>query len=191
APSASARATGGPTPSSPGAAGPSPGASPPAGFRRVREPAGYSVDVPDSWQRDTERDSVFFRADDDDSLIQIYELTEPGMTPFAAMEETDAYVSAQADEYRQIRLERVRTDGAAGGDSAESGDTAELEYTHLTQDDTVRHTLVRGFTAANSVRYALLFAAPDDEWAGHQEILEVLHTSFCPGEICAAPPHVE
>ncbi|NJQ00671.1 hypothetical protein [Streptomyces zingiberis] len=188
----SASVSGSPGPA--GSGGPAPGASPgptgtaspsetagggpPTGFRREEDQAGFTVDVPMGWERSTERDSVFYTAPGGAALIQIYEITEPGLTPYEAMRETDSYVSQRESGYQRIRLEPVNWRGSPA---------AELEYAFPRDDGTVRHTLVHGYEAQDGRRYALLLAAPGPDWEAHQQVLGTLLMSFCPAGFSCAP----
>ncbi|MEU1816690.1 hypothetical protein ABZ543_16025 [Streptomyces roseifaciens] len=148
----------------------------PAGFRRTEDVSGFRADVPQGWERTTEGASVFFKRADGNSLIQVFTLAGPEPTPYAALEETERAVSKNKG-YRKLGLTTV---------GSPSSDAAELEYTYVRPDGTVRRIVDRAFTGPDRRQYALLVAGPADEWSGHQEIYRVLLGSFCPSGYCAS-----
>jgi hypothetical protein len=142
----------------------------PPGFVRTQDPAGFTLDVPDDWQRSTQGASVFYRAADQSGLIQVFALTGAQTTPYESLEATEKTVSAN-DGYQKIRLEQV-------------GDAAELEYAYIRPDGTVRHVLVHAYDDPSGIQYALLTGGPDTEWSTYEQIEQLLLESFCSAGNC-------
>ncbi|MEU3461498.1 hypothetical protein ABZ721_16350 [Streptomyces sp. NPDC006733] len=176
--------SGSPTDTSPSTESSSPSDSPsadgstaPAGFVRTSDPAGFSLLVPEDWrERSTEGDSVFYKTSDGTSLIQVFALRGPETTPFESLQATEDTV-AKNNGYQQIRLERL---------GSGAGDPAELEYSYVRTDGTVRHVVVQAFTDPSAVQYALLVAGPDSDWSAHEEVFRNVLSSFCTTGHC--PP---
>lgn len=151
---------------SPSTEGPTPA---PSGYVRTTDPAGFSLDVPEGRQRSTEGDSVFYKTADGNSLIQVFALRGPETTPYESLVATEQTVSKNPG-YRRIRLVQL---------GSGAGDAAELEYTYVRTDSTVRHVVVQAFTDPSTVQYALLVAGPDSDWTAHQEVFRNVLSSFC------------
>jgi hypothetical protein len=147
---------------------------PPAGFVRVQDPAGFTLDVPESWQRSTRGASVYYKTQDGESLIQVFTLNGPETTPYESLAATESTVSNH-DQYQLIGLEPVDDQAA---------DATELEYTYLRDNGVTRHVIDRAFTGPDSVQYALLVAGPDTDWSTHLQVFQVLRDSFCPDGYC-------
>lgn len=146
----------------------------PPGYVRTVDPAGFTVDVPQGWQRSTEGASVFYRTSDGSSLVQVFALRGPETTPYESLEATEKTVS-QNPGYHQVRMEQL---------GSGSNDAAELEYTYVRNDSTVRHVVVQAFTDPSTIQYALLVAGPDSDWAAHQGIFREVLSSFCTAGHC-------
>jgi hypothetical protein len=139
--------------------------TPPPGFVRTQDPAGFTLDVPADWQRSAEGASVFYRPADQSGLIQVFALTGAQTTPYDSLTATEKTVSKN-DGYQQIRLEQV-------------GDAAELEYTYIRPDSTVRHVVIHAYDDPSGIQYALLAGGPDSEWSMYEQIDQQLLASFC------------
>lgn len=158
----------------------SPSAEPPTtdappGFVHVQDPAGFALDVPDSWERTSGGASVYYETADGSDLIQIFALNGPETTPYDSLAATEQTVSNDA-QYQRIGLGYVIDDPAS--------DAAELEYTYLRDDGSTRHVVDRAFTGPDGVQYALLVAGPDTDWSTSQQIFQVARDSFCPVGYC-------
>ncbi|AEN10233.1 MULTISPECIES: hypothetical protein [unclassified Streptomyces] len=157
---------------------------PPPGFVWQEDPQGFSVQVREEWQRrEDPREAgvvVFYETDDGDGMLQIYRISEPGYTPYDALEETDRLVG-RAGGYERVRLDEL--------DATDGSETAELEYRVPREDGTVRRSLLRAFVAEDGVRWVVLVAGPDDEWdATYAESASVAAESFCPQGYCPYVP---
>ncbi|WP_189383238.1 hypothetical protein [Streptosporangium nondiastaticum] len=148
----------------------------PSGFERTEDPAGFRADVPSGWERSTEGASVFYRRSDGKSLVQVFAMDGPEPTPYAALEEAEGAVSRNKG-YRKLWLTQ---------ESAPSAGAAELAYTYVRPDGSVRRVVDRAFNGPDGRQYALLVGGPEDEWPRHQEIFRVLLGSFCPSGYCAS-----
>ncbi|CAM5433367.1 hypothetical protein [Streptomyces abikoensis] len=149
-------------------------ATTPDGFERTQDPSGFRADLPSGWERSTEGASVFYKRPDDRSLIQVFTLDGPEPTPYESLRETERAVSRNKG-YRKLWLTQ---------ESEPSAGAAELAYTYVRPDGSVRRVVDRAFTGPDQRQYALLVAAPEDEWPAHQHIFRVLLGSFCPSGSC-------
>lgn len=167
--------TGGTTPTS---------EEPPPGFVAVEDVQGFGVQVREDWQRREDPRPkgavVFYETGDGKGFLQVYRISEPGYTPYDALEETDRLVGG-ADGYRRLRLDEP--------DPTDATQTAELEYLVPREDAPVRRSLLRAFVAEDGERWVVLVAGPEDEWdATYAESASVAAASFCPQGYCPATP---
>ncbi|MFI8102411.1 serine/arginine repetitive matrix protein 2 [Streptomyces sp. NPDC086023] len=159
-----------PTPSDPPSdqASPSPSPSAPAGYRVVDDPAGFRIAVPEGWRREELKAGVFYRSADRTSLVQVFRVNEPGMTPLEAVQGASEQLSANPG-FTQIEI-GDRGDGSAElvyeYDSAETGSR--------------RRGVERVLTTPDGRMYAVLVAAPASEWPVHREVQAAALKDFAP-----------
>ncbi|MEV6674757.1 hypothetical protein [Streptomyces sp. NPDC051162] len=176
-PDAPSDGSGGPGGSSGPSDGPSgpvggPGAAP-AGYQRVGDPSGITLDVPQGWHRTADGVSVFYRsAADDQNFVQVYRQNGPESTPAEAAASLEATMSKNPG-YRRLKLGQTS-----------DGSEAELEYTY-TRDGGTRHVVLRDVRASDHQMYVLLVTGPDDDWSTYARVYAVLLGSFCPTGYCA------
>ncbi|MGW7353795.1 hypothetical protein [Streptomyces sp. NPDC054784] len=153
-------------------------ADPPPGFRLAEDTEGFTLAVPTGWERTTgDTGVVFYTAPDDQSLLQVFRITEVGMTPLEATREASSNLSHQAAGYSELSV-----GPAGGGPENPRGDAAELHYSYDSADGGGRRECVeRVFTAIDAERYALLACAPADEPAVRTKVLTTATQHFVPG----------
>ncbi|MFD8754359.1 hypothetical protein ACFV0O_25740 [Kitasatospora sp. NPDC059577] len=144
-------------------------------LNRVQDPNGFTLLVPDGWQRDEENNSTFYRTPDQHSLVQVYSMqAEP---PYEMAVATDAdLVKRKLPGYSRIRLEQT-----AGG-------TAELEYAYdNAETGTRRRAVDHILVGPDGVAYSIIVAGPEDDWpALLQGLREAELTGFCFTARCPA-----
>ncbi|MGW2369846.1 hypothetical protein ACWCZ5_30250 [Streptomyces sp. NPDC001667] len=145
--------------------------SAPAGYARTKDPSGFTLDVPQGWQRSTDGTSVYYRTADDESFIQVFVLHGPEATPYDAIVSTEASMSKNPG-YHRVRMERT-----AGG-------AAELEYTYTRDDGSPRHVALHDLLAPDRQQYGLLVAGPAGDWGSYEGVFRTLLSSFCPTAYC-------
>ncbi|SHK91399.1 hypothetical protein [Actinacidiphila paucisporea] len=148
---------------------------PPPGFAHLQDVAGFTLDVPESWQRSSGGASVYYQSQDQQGLIQVFSLSSPQTTPYESLKATEATVSTN-NGYQLLGLRYIIDDQAS--------DAADLEYTYVRDDGGTRHVVDRAFTGPDGVQYALLVAGPDSDWSSYQDVFRVLRASFCPDNYC-------
>ncbi|MFF0433218.1 hypothetical protein ACFYU9_13450 [Streptomyces sp. NPDC004327] len=150
-------------------ASPSEGAPPP-GTRLVEDVAGFTIAVPEGWNRTTSGASVFYNAPDGASLVQVFTIDEPGLSPYDALRETSRNLAEKNPGYQEISLERTGTDGKE----------AELVYAY-DRTEGRRKVVDRAFTGSDGRQYAVLAAGPETDWPGQRETLDTALRFFKPG----------
>ncbi|MCX4982957.1 hypothetical protein [Streptomyces sp. NBC_00572] len=157
-----------------GTATPADGA-PPAGYRVVEDLKGFTIAVPDGWDRTESDQGVFYNAPDRRSLLQVFVVTEAGPTPYEALRGTSEANRSTKTGYREISLERLT------GEPGAPADAAELVYAYTRDDGSRRKVVDRAFTAADGNRFAILAAGPEGDWPKQRESLRVAVEFFRPG----------
>ncbi|GGU83125.1 hypothetical protein GCM10010211_56370 [Streptomyces albospinus] len=165
-----APATGGTAPGVPTA---SPTASvAPAGYHLVHDTKGFTLAVPDGWQRDERSTGVFYTSADSRYLLQIFQITEPNLTPQQALEQASQGLAGNPG-YRQISL------GPLSGPPGPSG--SQLVYAYDSDRLGIRVQAVdTAFTAADGRQFAVLVLGPATDWPRQQETERTALESFAP-----------
>ncbi|MYR95114.1 MULTISPECIES: serine/arginine repetitive matrix protein 2 [unclassified Streptomyces] len=146
---------------------------PPPGFVMQDDEEGFRIAVPEEWSERTKKTGgVFYEPFGSGELLQVFRVSEPGMTALEAVR------AASKDRSVSAGFEEVRI-GAV--DNPLGGEAAELVYAYDSEDyDGRRRVLERVFTASDGRLYAVLVAAPDEQWPRHEEILATAVTHFDP-----------
>ncbi|MGW1544481.1 hypothetical protein ACWCPM_30380 [Streptomyces sp. NPDC002309] len=178
-----ARATASPSPTASGSAssnpatgGSSPGDSasasaeasvPPEGYRSVDDPNGFSMAVPEGWQRSDRSSGIFYATDGDRRLLQVFVVTEAGMSAYDAVSKSSENLAGQQPGYEEVSLDRAPDSGGASG--AVGDDVARLVYAYDSEKQGERRQVVEyAFTADNGKLYAVLAAGPAAQWPQQQ-----------------------
>ncbi|WP_306330308.1 hypothetical protein [Streptomyces venezuelae] len=131
--------------------------------------------MPEGWNRTESDDGVFYNAPDGRSLLQVFVVTEPGLTPYEALRAASENGRATKPGYRELGLERIT------GEPGVPADTAELVYVYTRDDGSRRKVVDRAFTAEDGNHYAVLAAGPEADWPKQRESLSVALRFFRPG----------
>ncbi|MET8893322.1 serine/threonine-protein kinase [Streptomyces albogriseolus] len=170
--SSSPSGTASPSPSDPGAL--------PAGFRTYRAPEGFSVALPEGWERQrTSRATrlsyrVTFGADDDPRTLAVTYSERVGPDPVAVWRDTVEPGLAQVDAYQRI--------GAIEPTTYQDREAADMQW--ITTDDGARvRTFGRGFLLGDGRGFSLRWTTPAADWASadSQEALRTVLRTFRPG----------
>ncbi|CAM5409740.1 hypothetical protein GCM10010222_07240 [Streptomyces tanashiensis] len=148
--------------------------APPPGYRVQEDLKGFTIAVPDGWDRTESDQGVFFNAPDGRSLVQVFVIQEAGITPYEALRGASEDGRANKPGYEEIGLERVT------GEADAPADSAELVYAY-DREGGRRKVVDRAFTAADGNQYAILAAGPEADWPKQREVLRVALTFFRPG----------
>ncbi|WP_411073751.1 hypothetical protein [Streptomyces sp. cmx-4-7] len=147
---------------------------PPPGYRAVEDLKSFTIAIPEDWNRTESDQGVFYNAPDGRSLLQVFVVTEAGLTPYEALRGTSRDGAANKPGYEEISLERVT------GEPDAPADTVELVYAY-DRDGGRRKVVDRAFTAPDGNHYAILAAGPEEDWPKQREVLRVALEFFEPG----------
>ncbi|MFF0556012.1 hypothetical protein [Streptomyces sp. NPDC004266] len=147
---------------------------PPPGYRAQEDLKGFTIAVPEGWDRTESEQGVFYNAPDGRSLIQVFVIQEAGITPYEALRGASEDGRTNKPGYTEVSLERVT--GEAGAPAG----SAELVYAY-DREGGRRKVVDRAFTAEDGNQYAILAAGPDADWPKQRERLRVALEFFRPG----------
>ncbi|MGY3338325.1 hypothetical protein ACVW0K_004424 [Streptomyces filamentosus] len=147
---------------------------PPPGYRAQEDLKGFTIAVPEDWNRTENEQGVFFNAPDGKSLVQVYVIQDAGMTPYEALRGASAQGRADKPGYEELSL------GPVTGEPGAPADAAELVYAY-DREGGRRKVVDRAFTAADGNHYAVLVAGPEGDWPLQRERLRVALDFFRPG----------
>ncbi|MFH8406722.1 hypothetical protein ACH4FX_18290 [Streptomyces sp. NPDC018019] len=145
----------------------------PSGYRLARDSAGFSLAVPEGWQRTERKDGVFYTAPDERYLLQIFEITEPDITPYEALKATSRSL-ADKSGYVEMSLGPVADIGIGSG-------ATELVYAYDSDKLGVRARVTdRAFTVPDGRQFAVLVLGPDADWPAQSRIQQTALQFFTP-----------
>ncbi|MFE6688678.1 hypothetical protein ACFVFQ_19680 [Streptomyces sp. NPDC057743] len=164
-------------PAGPGSATPTADASAsataiPSGYHLAHDEKGFSLAVPDGWQREVRSTGVFYTSPDTRSLLQIFQITEPGLSPQQALEQASKGLAGNPG-YEEMGIEpRQGPPGPTG---------YQLTYAYNSDRLGLRVQAVDcAFTASDGRQFAVLVLGPASDWPRQQEIQRIALGAFTP-----------
>ncbi|MFF7794844.1 serine/threonine protein kinase [Streptomyces sp. NPDC007991] len=162
-----------PTPSAPATALP-------PGFHTYHAPEGFSVALPEGWERlDTDRQGdlryrVTFGADGDHRTLAVTYSEQVGPDPVAVWRDDVEPNLERSGDYR--RIGEIRATTYQGREAADMEWTADADGTRV-------HTFGRGFLLGGGRSFSLRWTTPDADWEAkaNQEALRTILKTFRPG----------
>ncbi|MCZ4638453.1 serine/threonine protein kinase, partial [Streptomyces rubrogriseus] len=156
-----------PSPSASATTGKGPGGSVPADWTRRDDPLGFSLYLPENWQRrDFDGDSgelrqIDYTPDGGNHVLRISVDTAPDYNdPYAHQQDLDAQLLQRLVDYRRVKLERA---GYRDRDSARW----EYTWTALAKDTEFpgpRRAVSQMYMSRDGVEYALNMTGPAGDW---------------------------
>ncbi|WP_420035201.1 hypothetical protein ACN2WE_25020 [Streptomyces sp. cg28] len=152
----------------------------PADYREVSDAAGFTLAVPEGWERTESAQGVFYTSADETSLIQVFTIEEPDTTPLASLRTASETLSSTNPGYEEVSL--AQTAAPEGASDAVTDDAAELVYAYDSKKLDARRKVVDfSFTAQDGAQYAVLVAGPDTDWPTQRSRLTTALSRFSPG----------
>jgi eukaryotic-like serine/threonine-protein kinase len=145
-------------------------ASLPAGFHLHTDPTGFTVAVPDGWQRSTEGPRTYFREPGGTRYLLVDQTTEPKDDPLTDWQANEPSVADRLSGYERIFLDRVEYRG---------WNAADWEFTYDGRNDRV-HVLNRNIRVSDARAYALYWSTPERQWADSRGLFDVVAQTFQP-----------
>ncbi|MFD5392710.1 hypothetical protein ACFWJW_00405 [Streptomyces sp. NPDC127097] len=145
----------------------------PDGFRLAHDKKGFTLAVPGTWTRSERKTGVFYTAPDDRGLVQIFEITDPEITPREALRQASQGLSANPG-YREISLEPLGFPGPGI-------DANQLVYAYDSKRLGTRVKVVDcAFTAADGRQFAVLVLGAEEDWPEQEQTQEIALRTFVP-----------
>ncbi|MFC4492714.1 hypothetical protein ACFPA8_01000 [Streptomyces ovatisporus] len=158
---------------------PSPSASstPPSGYEVTEDSEGFTIAVPEGWERRTESredgsETVFYEALGGARQLQIF-----------GVEDADPDASLELAEKNAEKNEGYDRKGLDHLDGGEAGAAARLEYTYDSEEHGgTRHVIDHRFEAEDGELYAIVAYGPEEDGDedDEKEMLETALDFFCP-----------
>jgi hypothetical protein len=153
-------------------ASPSPSARPPTpqGYHRVRDPLGFSVDIPDGWHRKGKpaAGEADYVSPDGLKGFRFSVLGFSGGTPLRHWRELEPAVRKKSPGYQRLRMNGTTYHGRRA---------ALWEYRWQGRARTY-HAIDLGFGKAGQRDFALYLSAPDAQWAAAKKHFDTAVASF-------------
>ncbi|MDQ6873997.1 MAG: serine/threonine protein kinase [Actinomycetota bacterium] len=159
------------TPSAPAkSAGAAGGAGIPAGFTKYTDPTGFSVAVPNGWQRSASGTRVDFHDPGSARFLRFDQTSQPKGDPVADWTTQEKSVSKRLPNYQRIFIKSVQYRGWS---------TADWEFTFGSGSGTTR-VRDRGFVVDASHGYAIYLSGPADSWDQSLTYFDAAAATFQP-----------
>ncbi|WP_327325535.1 serine/threonine protein kinase [Streptomyces sp. NBC_01210] len=152
----------------------SPSASAPSGWRRVVDPKGFSLLVPDGWKRQTDGDQIDYTPDNGRHRIRISSDTSPDFeNPYMHMLDMEKS-RKDLPEYQKVKLRpntfRDHTNSALW----------EFSWTEKTDFPGERRAIDQIYYEDDGTEYALYMAGPAKDWATTREQFDTMLRGWRP-----------
>ncbi|MDI6100880.1 protein kinase [Actinoplanes sp. NEAU-A12] len=161
------------SPAGPASMSPSAGGRPerPDGWIEHKDPTGFSVYVPEGWQKSQEGTIVYFRAGG--KILGIDQTNQPKSNPVADWRSQADYRKSRGDfpGYKEIHIMAVDFFQKA----------ADWEFT-FNRDGVRKHVNNRGAVISSKKAYGFYWETPDAEWNDHRDDLQLVFDSFQPAK---------
>ncbi|WP_327224953.1 hypothetical protein OG229_14675 [Streptomyces platensis] len=145
----------------------------PDGYRLAHDKKNFTLAVPGTWTRSERETGVFYTAPDDRGLVQIFEITDPEITPREALQQASQGLSANPG-YEEISLEPLGFPGPGI-------DANQLVYAYDSKRLGVRVKVVDcAFTATDGRQFAVLVLGAEDDWPEQEQTQEIALRTFVP-----------
>ncbi|MGY5124765.1 hypothetical protein [Streptomyces nigrescens] len=145
----------------------------PDGYRLVHDKKGFTLAVPGTWTRSERKTGVFYTAPDDRGLVQIFEITDPEITPREALRQASQGLSGNPG-YEEISLEPLGFPGPGI-------DANQLVYAYDSKRLGTRVKVVDcAFTAADGRQFAVLVLGPETDWPEQEYTQQIALRTFVP-----------
>jgi hypothetical protein len=144
----------------------------PTGWLWHRDPAGFQVAVPETWQRFTEDAAICFRDPDGRRTLAVDPSAAPAGAPVAVWEgeERRLLEAAALPGYAKITIAEIVF--RQGG--------ADWEYTWAPGGNLRLHTLRRLFATSPTQAFTITWMTSDQDWVENTPAFDMITTSFRP-----------
>lgn len=147
----------------------------PAGWKRVEDPAGFSLAVPEGWERRTEGTQIDYTPDEGGHRLRVSIDDAPDFdTAYAHMQSMEETLSDRLPGYSRISLEENTF-------RDHSGSLWEFTWTETKDHPGERRGIDQMyFAGTGGPEYALYLTAPVDDWENTRELFDTMLRSWRP-----------
>ncbi|MFD6529086.1 protein kinase [Streptomyces sp. NPDC060184] len=147
----------------------------PAGWKRVEDPAGFSLAVPEGWERRTEGTQIDYTPDEGGHRLRISVDDAPDFdTAYAHMQSMEENLMERLPGYSRISLEENTF-------RDHSGSLWEFTWTETKDHPGERRGIDQMyFAGTGGPEYALYLTAPVDDWENTRELFDAMLRSWRP-----------
>lgn len=156
-------------------ASPGTSSSVPTGWRRVKDPEGFSLWVPDGWTRQTDGDQIDYTPDNGRHRIRISSDASPDFeNPYMHMLDMEKGLEKRLPKYKRLKL--------GPNTFRDQTNSAQWEFT-WTEKKTFpgpRRAIDQMYYTDDGTEYALYMSGPADDWATTREQFDTMLRGWRP-----------
>ncbi|MEV5411748.1 protein kinase [Thermopolyspora sp. NPDC052614] len=144
----------------------------PAGWRRYKDPTGFSLALPKGWRVSERRGTqVFFRGDERSTFLLIDQTTSPKSNAKKDWEQQERFSRYRFSGYKRVRIESVDYFKTA----------ADWEWTYNSGGARL-HVINRGFVTDKKHGYAIYWSTLDKRWKKNLRYFKTFTETFRPAK---------
>ncbi|MEU9606583.1 hypothetical protein [Streptomyces sp. NPDC048057] len=141
----------------------------------VTQADGYTLAVPDGWQRNTDSSSIYYTDPQGDGVLMVMDHSTSSDTPLDLVTKSDNVLTGQSG-YRQVELGYVTS-----GEENPSDDAAELTYQfQRSTSDEMRTCIERAFTADDSDVHVVFICGSTSDMPFQRRLMTTVLKHFDP-----------
>ncbi|MEJ8659215.1 serine/threonine-protein kinase [Streptomyces sp. MS1.AVA.4] len=145
------------------------------GWERVDDPAGFSLLVPEGWERQLDGDQIDYTPDNGRHLIRIsIDRTPDFENPYMHMQDVEKTVRTRLPEYQRVRLDQNTFR------DQEKSALWEFTWTETKNNAGERRAIDQVYYADDGTEYALYMSSPAKEWSTTRKQFDTMVQSFQP-----------
>ncbi|MFD3549091.1 serine/threonine-protein kinase [Streptomyces sp. NPDC058655] len=151
-----------------------PKATPPAGWSRVTDPAGFTLFVPEGWTRQMDGDQIDYTPDNGKHFIRIAADPSPDhVNPYAHLLDLEKQVQKRTD-YQRLRLNQNTF-----RDSVRAA-RWEFTWTEKVAHPGPRRAIEQMYIAPDDTEYAVYMSSPAADWSTTQQQFDIVLSGWEP-----------
>ncbi|MGC5410400.1 hypothetical protein ACPXCX_42805, partial [Streptomyces sp. DT225] len=137
----------------------------PDGYSVVADTAGFSLALPDDWERQGEENHqvTYARSPGDTGLLKVGVIADAPSTSYENFKALEKTASANQRNYQQVQLSANTFQGRPG---------ARWEYTYEDESGQTVHAIDQSYIAEDGTEYAVYVTERDVDWVGAREVFD-------------------
>ncbi|MYQ78230.1 zinc-ribbon domain-containing protein [Streptomyces sp. SID4923] len=137
----------------------------PEGYSVVADTAGFSLALPDDWERQGEKDHqvTYAASAGDTALLKVGVIADAPYTSYENFQALEKTASANQRNYQQVQLSANTFQGRPG---------ARWEYTYEDKSGQTVHAIDQSYIAEDGTEYAIYVTERDVDWVAAREVFD-------------------